>query len=420
MKTTSVLKRAVSQSRNFLASGEGLSLTLFILIHCLIFKPLFHILYTTRDSGALLYYQYAEKLLSGLLPYRDFTLEYPPLFVIFFGLPRVITSSYTLYASLYQSEVLVFDIIGLLIIFDIARRLGDAPWKPLLIYTLSVLAIGPIIIDRFDIFPAVMTLAATYFFWLGKHKTSWAMLALGTLTKIYPIVIAPIFLLIYFRNRQFKQIRDGLITFLAVCLIIVLPFIILGSDSILSLIDYHSQRGIQVESTYSAIILILGKLGFTAVTGESTFGSYNIVNPAATVLAAFSIYITAASLLIVYWFIYRQVKPGESQFTRLGAYVLLTLVTTMATSKILSPQYFIWLIPFFAIICGRWRTPILATFIIVGGLTYYIYPWHYDELMSFDVNMVAVLVVRNIMLVLLAVLAAVSLKRTEASDEAKT
>ena len=137
----------------------------------------------------------------------------------------------------------------------------------------------------------------------------------------------------------------------------------------------------------------------------------------ATVLANFSTYIMVVSLLIVYWFIYRQVKPGKSQFTRLGAYALLTLAVTMATSKILSPQYFVWLIPIFPLICGRWRTPILAIFILIGGLTYEIFPLHYVELQNIQATAVAILVARDILLVLLAVLAVVSLKRMKASNE---
>jgi len=339
------------------------------------------------------------------------------LSLIFFSLPRILTSSDALYTTIFQFELLVFDIIGLVLIFDIARRLGEAPWKALSIYTLAVLAVGPIIIQTFDIIPAVMTLAAIYLFWRGKHNASWALLALGTLTKIYPIVIAPIFLLIYFKNRQLKQIRDGAVTFLVVCVITILPFVILGSGSILNLVSYHTQRGVQIESTYSALVLTLAKLGFTTVSAAFSYGSLNIVSPTATVLATLSTYILVVSLLIVYWFIYRQVKPGKSQFTRLGAYALLTIAITMATSKILSPQYFVWLIPIFPLICGRWRTPILAIFIVIGGLTYDIFPLHYAELQSFQATAVAILVVRDILLVLLAVLAVVSLKRMNASNE---
>jgi len=416
MKTPPNVNGAINHFRNFLVSGGGRTLALFILMHGFIFGVLFH-LYLTPNADIGLYLADASKLASGLLPYRDFTLEYPPLSLIFFGLPRVITSSDALYTKVFQFELLVFDIIGLVLIFDIARRLGEAPWKALSIYTLAVLAVGPIIIQTFDIIPAVMTLAAIYLFWLEKHNASWAVLALGTLTKIYPIVIAPIFFIIYFKNRQFKQMRNGAVTFLAVCVITILPFIILGSGSILNLVSYHTQRGVQIESTYSAIVLVLAKLGLTSVTAGYSFGSLNIVNPTAAVLAKFSTYIMVVSLLIVYWFIYRQVKPGKSQFTRLGAYALLTLATTMATSKILSPQYFVWLIPIFPFICGRWRTPILAIFILIGGLTYDIFPLHYPELQNIQATAVAILVARDILLVLLAVLAVVSLKRMKASNE---
>jgi len=417
MKSPKSLKGAIDDFRNFLVSEGGLTLAFFVLIHGFIFAFLFH-LYLTGNTDIYLYMADASKLLSGLLPYRDFTLEYPPFALIFFALPRVISSSNVLYIEIFQFQAFVFDVIGLFLIFDIGRRLGEAYWKPLAIYTLAVLAVGPIIIQTFDIIPAVMTLAAIYLFWIGNHKTSWAVLALGTLTKIYPIVIAPIFLFIYYKNGQLRQMRDGVITFLVVCMITILPFVVLGSTSILSLVSYHSQRGVQIESTYSAVMLALAKLGFTTVRTEFSFGSVNLVSPTATVLANLSTYILVGSLLIVYWFIYRQVKPGESQFTRLGAYALLAIAVTMATSKILSPQYFVWLIPIFPLICGRLRIPILGIFVVIGGLTYFVFPLHYTELQAFQAApVVAVLVARDVLLVLLAILAAVSLKRMKTSNQ---
>ncbi len=417
MNISPILKEAIDQYTAFRTSQRYYTLAFFIFLHIAIFQFVFP-LYITPNADMELYFNAASKLANGLLPYQDFNFEYPPFSLIFFVVPALITKSYSVYAPLFQYEVLVFDIVGLLLVFDIARRLGEPSWKSLLAYTLSIVAVGPIVIQTFDIFPAILTLAAIYLFWLEKHNASWALLALGTLTKIYPAVVAPIFLLIYLRNRQFKRMRNGLLVFCSVCLITVVPLVIWGSDSILNFINYHSQRGIQIESTYSALIIILYKMGVTSVRTEFTFGSWNIVNPMTAAIAKLSLYLTAVSLLIAYWFIYRQVQPGQSQFTRIGVYVLLVLAITMATSKVLSPQYLIWLIPLFPIVCSRWRAPIVAAFIIAGALTYYIYPWDYSGLLDFHVDTVAVLLGRNVLLILLAVLAAFSLKRTKPFEPA--
>ena len=213
MKTSATQKKAKSsgnQTKGTLLSS-GLELTLFIIVHVLIFILLFHFVYKIQYTGTGIYFDYASKVLQGSLPYRDFTMEYPPFALFFFILPRLIASTYTSYAVAYQVLVLIFDIIGLCVVYSVARRLGKAPWKMLTIYTLAILAIGPIIAQQYDIFPAVLTLLALYYFWLGKHKTSWALLALGTLTKFYPAVIAPIFLIYYLRNRQYKTIWSRLI-----------------------------------------------------------------------------------------------------------------------------------------------------------------------------------------------------------------
>jgi len=60
------------------------------------------------------YYEYASLTREGQLPYRDFSLEYPPgAFMVFF-LPRLFTSSLEAYGQAFAIEMLVFNLIGLL------------------------------------------------------------------------------------------------------------------------------------------------------------------------------------------------------------------------------------------------------------------------------------------------------------------
>jgi hypothetical protein len=391
-------------------------LLLFAVLLTLIFFPLFHFLYKMQYSGTPLYLDFASRVLHGSLPYRDFSLEYPPFALVFFLLPRFLTSTYITYAVYYRVEVFIFILIGLYILYLIAQRLGKSPWKIMMIYTVAILAMGPILAEQYDVFPAVLTLLALYFFWVGKYKTSWVLLALGALTKIYPLFLAPIFLLYHLRNREYRRIWSGVITFAVTSLIIFLPFLILSPSSILYLINYHSQRGIQLESVYSSFLLIGDKLGLTSVKLAMDFGSWNLVSPLADALAKISLYLTGLLLLIAYWFIFTQMKPGKSQFTRLGAYALLVTGVALVFGKILSPQYLIWLIPFLPLIFGPLRYGILSTFVAIGILTYTIFPLNYYPLLYLQTGIIVVLFLRNILLILLTVMAAVSLKRMKPSD----
>ena len=176
------------------------------------------------------------------------------------------------------------------------------------------------------------------------------------------------------------------------------------------------QRGLQIESTFGSLLLMAEKLGLVQVELTFGFGSWNVTSPLADALAKSSTYLLVAFLAISYWFIYRQMKPGENQFTRLGAYSILVIAVTIVTSKVLSPQYLIWLIPLIPLFFNRWQYLLLAIFAGIGILTYYIFPHNYIALLDLQTAPIAVLLMRNTLLVLLAVAVVVLLRRMKTSD----
>jgi uncharacterized membrane protein len=283
-------------------------------------------------------------------------------------------------------------------------------------YILGILLIGPILGQQYDIFPAVMMLLSLYYFWLGHNKTSWFWLALGVMTKLYPAVMIPLYLIIYWSNRQLKPVLSGVLTFVLTCLILLMPFLVTGPDNLMSLINYHSQRGIQIESFYGACLLLADKLGWTSALMIFNYGSWNLSGSIAETLSKFVVYIQAAALFVSYCFIWTQIKPGKSQFTRLGAYTLLLLAVLLLTSKVFSPQYIIWLLPVLPLIFTRWRLAVWTIFAVTGIFTYLIFPVSYIDLLNLNIYPITLVFMRNLTLALLAALAVVSLRSMKSSE----
>jgi uncharacterized membrane protein len=389
-----------------LLKSRWLPLLVFGLIHVLVNMLLFTgSFYEGNYSAAGLFYDYASKIFQGQIPYQDFLVEYPPLSLLFFILPRLAGPGFSLYYGLFLIEIVIFDLIALFVIEDLARRLKLPVWETLFIFTLALVATGPIIINRYDIIPAVMVLLALYAYILGKNRLSWAILAVAVMTKVYPLVIAPVFFIDLLCSRRYKAVIFGGISFAAVCIVIMVPFIVLSPEHFGDFFGYHMQRGLQIESLYSSFLLWGQVVGTTSVQIDFSYGAWNIVSPLADRWVAASPFIVVLSLLLVYWCFFRYRRHTDGFGTpAVIQYSLAAVAFFIVTCKVFSPQFIIWLYPMIPLVTGRWRYPSWIIYLIIGVMTYYIFPTHYSDLEVFDSTVIGITVFRNLLLLGLAVL----------------
>ncbi|MBI2831239.1 MAG: DUF2029 domain-containing protein [Chloroflexi bacterium] len=380
-------------------------LAIFCAAHALIFA-FFNSDVFPGQPAAKLYYFFASHLLDVEAPYTDFPMEYPPVALLFFVLPRLITSNLETYSIAFTVEMLLFDLLGLFLIAALSRKMEVSVTRSLGIYTLFLVALGPVAAQRFDIVPAIMVLSALYAFHEGRHKTSWVVLALGTMTKLYPVIIAPIFLLYHLRNRQYRLIRDGVVTFAIVTLAVSAPFIALSPGGYLGSFAYHAQRGLQVESTFASFLLLVHDFSPALAEVVYNFGSWNLVSLPADILAKVSVPLILLSLALVYWLFYKNTRDAETSVAFreqqpdilvLAYFSMVAVLAFMVTGKILSPQFLVWLYPLLPVVAVRWRG-LWVALVVIALMTYYIYPVHYDELLAFDHTVISVLFLRNLML----------------------
>jgi hypothetical protein len=400
--------------------NSKLQLALFCLGHVIILLPLFNTVYPIHHASTALYLEYASQIWNGHLPYQDFPLEYPPFSLIFFLLPRLFASSLSAYAGAFEIEVLIFDLLGMFILYRVACKWDMTPWKLLTVYSVAILSIGPIFVESYDVFPAILTLLSMFFFYGNKHRWAWIFLALGFMTKLYPVLIAPVYVFLYMRDHCYKRIWQGIAIFTGVCLIILLPFLFTVPGSLEQLATTHGTRPLQVETTYSSFLLIIGKL--TNINPEIvySYGSKNIINPPADTLAALSWLVTILLLLAAYWLIYRSIKANTTLLPQIGIYSLLVICILLISSKVLSPQFLVWLMPFFPLVSGKKGVWLTAILVGIGALTYYIYPVHYGGFENNESAVVFVLFIRNLLIIVLtAVAAAITYKSGSVPNQLK-
>jgi uncharacterized membrane protein len=357
----------------------------------------------------------ALRILQGQIPYVNIGSEYPPLALLSYLLPALLFRTLTVYYIAFITELLLFDLLTMFLIAKTSQRIGMSVNKALLIHALVIIAVGPIIVASFDIIPAVLVLAALVFFISGKSNIAWAFAGLGILTKLYPIIVVPFFVLYQLRQKQYKQIAQGAGILIVIVLALSLPWLVLNAKGFLATYVYHLERGLHAESTYGSILL-LGKItGLVQVEGIYNYGSWNLYSTLADQLAGFSIIIMAGLLGFVYILYLRSIleetkDPVETAGLNPAAAIMLircvvaAILIFMLSGKVFSMQYMVWLCPLLPLVTGRRRVHFYAAFLTAGVISQIIYPYFYVQFEQFAPAPVVMIFIRNILLVFCAVL----------------
>ena len=336
-------------------------------------------------------------MLRGGVPYRDFFIEYPPGSLPAFIPPALFSSGRDAYTNLFSFEMAVLLSATLMLTALAARILrGPNAWiLPAGTFAVAALLLYPVAVTRYD--PVVaLTLGLA-----GLSATSrrflilaYASLGLGATAKIVPgLAILPLALV-----RRGAAI--GFAVFLAVLAFFFVPF--LGSRGLLESLAYQTQRGLQVESLAASVMIPLRSVG--EVVFE--YGAFELKGADVGLASALSPLLTLVLLASTGLVMYREYRlfgrPGVEDFPRHAAALILAF---MLGSRVLSPQYMIWLLPLLPLSAGGTAGAVVcAVFLVVCLLTTQVFPTHYADLLAFRFPGPELLLARNLLLAILWVM----------------
>ena len=343
------------------------------------------------------YQGYGAKMLDGEVPYRDFSVEYPPAALPVFALPALADkedygSAFELVMWVCAAAAIVFLATALSALGADAARLYAAT----AFAALAPLLLGSVILSRFDLWPVALTAGALTALVVGRDRVGLGVLGVATAAKLWPGVLLPLVLVWLYRKRGKDEALVGLGIFLAVIAVIVLPFLVLSPGGVAHSLTTQLGRPLQIESLGAGLLLVAHQLGLYAPHVVSTHGSQNLSGALPDALGVLLTILQAAALVAV-WIAFAR---GRADRERLLCAATAAVVAFVAFGKVLSPQFLIWLIPLVPLVAGG--TGVTACWLFAAALvtTQIWFPHRYWDVV--DLNAVAVLVLlRDLLLVAL-------------------
>jgi len=322
-----------------------------------------------------LYARDARLVLDGKIPYRDFTLEYPPGSLAAFLPPAISTAHYT---ELFRILMTICGAAALVLAVPLLK--GRDSWTRtgvLAAVALAPLALGPIALAEYDFWPSVLTIAALAAFVVDRSRLGGALLGLGAATKIFPAAILPAALVWVYRRSGRRAALLSLGCFVAAAGALYAVFAAVGPGGVWYSIELQARRGLQKESTGAAVLYVLDQLGlYKAHIVEGNARWTELTGRAGDLLAPLS---TAAQVLVAAGVAY---AVGRRRPERHVLVVAAAAAVTgfVAFGKVFSPQYLVWLVPLVPLAGGLLDVALLAAALIVTQL------WFLDILTPFDLG----------------------------------
>ena len=373
----------------------------------LIAWTLLHVGFYERDQivDTPVYESYGTAVEEGQVPYRDFEVEYPPGALPVFVVPALFDTDFR---TAFEWLMALCGGGTVVAVALAARRLGLGIVPPVFV-ALSPLAIGSVLLTRFDLWPAMLAAFAFAALLSSRLRLGHALLGAAVAAKLYPAVLLPLSLAYVWRRRGRREALLCAGAFAAVVLAVYVPFLLIAPGGVAESFGRQLSRPLQIESLGSALLLGAHQLFGLEIEMRSSHGSQNLVGGPATTLA---VVVSAAQVAVLVWLWWRFARasrvPSAGELTIAAAAVLTAFV---ALGKVLSPQFLIWLVPLVPLAAHASATALLLGALV---LTQVWFPYRYWELVrEFDATVSWLVLGRDVVLLgLLGVLTRATLEAT--------
>jgi uncharacterized membrane protein len=261
------------------------------------------------------------------VPYRDFTVDYPPG-----ALPVFIVPAW--FGDYAHALEWVIAACGVALVGVLAFVRREAAY-----YTaLAPLLVGSLILSRFDLWPTLLLVAALAALLNGRDSIGWAFLGAAVAAKLWPLVVVPPALLWSARRGHVRSAVAGA----AVAAAAFLPFAVVAPHGLWHTLSSQFSRPLQVESLGASFLTTFGHPGIVTTHGSQNIAGHGVLDAMLSAVGTIAV--------IAVWIAFGRGPVTRDRFVRYAAAAACAFV---AFDKVLSPQYLLWLIPLVPLVRGR-------------------------------------------------------------------
>lgn len=378
------------KSNRFVSLGLGLLLLWLLVITFLRANLQTPVRLFSDEYDRFIYFERGAWFTEHLVPYRDVLSEYPQVPTYFFGLVRAVTLGEGNIDIAYWKFSSAFSLLMLVILAATIELLYRMlPTKKYRAYLLLLPAPLFFSFNRFDILPACLSLLSYKMLREEKWDASALLLGVGALTKWYPALFMPAYLAYYYQTHKRIQWRV-IVIFGVTCSILLLPTLISGGiDALLVPYRFHMERGLETVS-------------LPTLVGRGVEALFNIHANQQFYSWTFFLLQVCPSLLVIW------ARPNTGK--KLLNWCILITCTFVLFSRIYSPQWLLWILPFYILASDKKAD--VALIVFYGVATYVGFPVVWDYFGEQSVPMIIMGLVNIFCLVLIGLAAFLQIAET--------
>jgi Glycosyltransferase family 87 len=328
-----------------------------------------------RFRDVHLYGEFADRIVHGSVPYRDFFMEYPPGALAVFLPPRLAGAD-DAYIDAFKALMALLGAATLVLVVLLLVRLGASRQHVIAataLLALSPLALGPISLNTYDGFPALLTVAALAALAWGWDLAALGLLGLAFAGKVYPAVLVPAALVFVWRTRGACRAALGLGAFAVVAAAVVVPFLALAPHGLGESFRTQAGRALQLESLGGQVLVAgdhVGVYSATVVHRTEHAISYDLAGGLPDALATVTSVLQALAVVAVTVLYAR----GRGDARRLMLASAAAVAGFVAFSRFLSPQYLVWIVPLVVLVFRPVVWALLGAALVLAQLWFFHYP----------------------------------------------
>lgn len=315
-----------------------------------------HVRYFSDEADRIAYFERGVWFPKGQIPYRDVFSEYPQVPTFLFGVFYIPILGEKDTMTAYMKFTSLFSLAMLWLLFmtiNQVYKLMDG--KRYLSFLLLLPAPLYFTINRFDILPAYLCLLSFSLVHSKKWDLAAIVLAIAAMTKWYPVLLLPTFLVYCYWSEHRINWRMAIL-FSLTCFLIVLPTLLLGGmDALLVPYRFQGIRGLETVS----LPAIMRRLA-DALTQKTIPQNY-----------------------FIFGFLFMQtIAAFISFFTRINNvekllhWCILIITMFVLFARIYSPQWLLWILPFLILTSKKTLDTTIIVFYSI--ITYIGFPVVYD------------------------------------------